>query len=97
MALSRPGGKGAYAAVDCVGGEGTVAVTRSLREHGTLLVWGFMAGFVTSMFLPDFVFRFIQVCCCSPVPADKESQYHLQPTAARDLNLADQRLTRDAA
>ena len=43
-----------------MGGEGTAAVTQSLRERGTLLVWGAMAGFTTTMFIPDFVFRGIQ-------------------------------------
>ncbi len=55
------GGKGAYAAVDCVGGSGTAAVTQSLRERGTLILWGAMAGFTTTMFIPDIIFRFVQV------------------------------------
>ncbi len=55
------GGKGAYAAADCVGGERTAALTRSLRERGTLIVWGAIGGFTTSMFVPDFIFRHVRV------------------------------------
>ena len=32
-------------------------VTQSLRDRGTLIAWGAMAGFTTTMFIPDFVFR----------------------------------------
>ena len=36
-------------------------MTQSLRERGTLIAWGAMAGFTTTMFIPDFVFRGCQV------------------------------------
>ena len=43
-----------------MGGEGTAALTKSLRDGGTLLMWGFMAGFTTTMTSQGFVFRDIQ-------------------------------------
>ena len=54
-----------------MGGERTAALTRSLRERGTLIVWGAIGGFTTTMFVPDFIFRHIRVrfmlaLCCHP-------------------------------
>ena len=45
-----------------MGGERTAALTKSLRMRGTLIVWGAMSGFTTTMFIPDFIFRFVRVC-----------------------------------
>ena len=61
MRRTGAGGKGAFAALDCVGGEGAAAVSSSVRERGTLILWGAMAGFQTTLFIPDIVFRHVRV------------------------------------
>lgn len=55
------GGKGAYAGLDCVGGEATKPVCAGVRDDGTVFLFGSMAGtFDASATLPD-LFRGVKL------------------------------------
>ena len=51
------GGKGAYGAVDCVGGELTGKLLAAVRPRGTLLVYGAMGGLQLQGGIPDVLFQ----------------------------------------
>ena len=51
------GGSGAWAALECVGGDATGQVVSALREGGTCLVYGAMASFEFKAGIPDLLFR----------------------------------------
>lgn len=51
------GGRGAYAALECVGGDITEKVVQSTREGGTVFIYGAMASFELKVAIPDLLFR----------------------------------------
>lgn len=51
------GGKPAYAAIECVGGELFGAVASSVRDHATVILYGAMSGLSASFSIPDLLFR----------------------------------------
>ena len=51
------GVKGAYAAVDCVGGKLTGKLLAGVREGGTLLVYGMLSGTDFSAGISDVMFQ----------------------------------------
>ena len=55
------GGKGAYAAVDAVGGAGVERLTNSLRDFGTVLIYGAMSGLQFTGSVVDCLFRGVTV------------------------------------
>lgn len=57
----RAGGKGAYGAVDPVGGPFAAKITQSLRDSGTLIVYSSMAGFTSDVGIPDLLYRDVRV------------------------------------
>eukprot|EP00744_Colponema_vietnamica_P003299 GILI01005077.1.p1 GENE.GILI01005077.1~~GILI01005077.1.p1 ORF type:complete len:361 (+),score=121.06 GILI01005077.1:69-1085(+) len=54
-------GKGAYGAVDCVGGDLTAEITGSLRDNGTILIYGAMSGLAFTGSIVDCLFRNVTV------------------------------------
>ena len=55
------GGKGAWAAVDPIGGDIAQKITQSLRDEGTLLVYSSMTGPTTNVGIPDLLYRGVKV------------------------------------
>lgn len=55
--LEITGGKGAYGAVDSVGGEITGALASAVRPGGTVIIYGAMSGLSTTISIPDPLFR----------------------------------------
>ncbi|KAK9845455.1 hypothetical protein WJX81_006838 [Elliptochloris bilobata] len=55
------GGKLAYAAVDAVAGETTATVAASVRDHGTVLVYGALADFKLELGVADLLFRDVRI------------------------------------
>jgi|APGre2960657444_1045066.scaffolds.fasta_scaffold00644_10 NADPH:quinone reductase-like Zn-dependent oxidoreductase len=55
------GGKGAWGAVDAVGGELTAVITGALRPGGTVLVYGAMSGMVFTGSIVDVLFRGVSI------------------------------------
>ena len=55
------GGKGAYAAMDAVGGPGVERITNSLRDFGTVLIYGAMSGLQFTGSIVDCLFRGVVV------------------------------------
>ncbi|KAJ8324102.1 hypothetical protein QVD99_008436 [Batrachochytrium dendrobatidis] len=55
------GGKKPYAAIDCVGAEVTSAITMSIRDSATVLVYGVLKGVEGAVFVPSLIFRDITV------------------------------------
>ena len=51
------GGKGAWGAVECVGGDLLTSVASSVRSNGTVLIYGAMSGLGASFSIPDLLFR----------------------------------------
>ena len=51
------GGEGAYGAFDCVAGEGTADVVKAVRDGGTILIYGALAGFQFTAGVPDILFQ----------------------------------------
>ncbi|KAL4459109.1 hypothetical protein ABPG75_013974 [Micractinium tetrahymenae] len=51
------GGKGAYAALECVGGDITEKVVQATRNGGTVFIYGAMAAFSITVCIPDLLFR----------------------------------------
>ena len=55
------GGKGAYGAIECVGGEVTKGVVSSVRNNGIVFLYGAMGGLEISAGIPDILFRGVTV------------------------------------
>ncbi|KAI8106698.1 hypothetical protein M9434_001352 [Picochlorum sp. BPE23] len=55
------GGKGAYAAVECVGGTVFKGCASSLRASGTILIYGAMSSLEMTVAIPDVLFRGVTV------------------------------------
>lgn len=55
------GGKGAYGAVDPVGGPFAEKITASIRDSGTLIVYSAMGGLTTNVGIPDLLYRDVRV------------------------------------
>lgn len=51
------GGKGAYAAVDAVGGDLTGKLLAGVRPRGTLLIYGVLSGRTFTAGIPDVLFQ----------------------------------------
>jgi NADPH:quinone reductase-like Zn-dependent oxidoreductase len=60
-AFGWTGGKGAWAAVDPIGGDIAQKITQSLRDDGTLLVYSSMAGMTSNVGIPDLLYRGVKV------------------------------------
>lgn len=54
-------GKGAYAALEPVAGEGTADIMASVRDGGVLLLYGAMADFKFVGNVPDILFRDVKI------------------------------------
>ena len=57
------GGKGAWAAVDPIGGDIAHKITQSLRDDGTLLVYSSMTDVTSNVGIPDLLYRGVKVGC----------------------------------
>lgn len=55
------GGKGAFASFECVGGEGTAAITAATRDGGKVVLYGAMADFTFTAAIPDILFRNVSI------------------------------------
>jgi len=55
------GGKGAYGAIECVGGAIFKACASSVRVNGTILIYGAMSGLDMTVFIPDPLFRGVTI------------------------------------
>ncbi|CAG9465726.1 unnamed protein product [Pedinophyceae sp. YPF-701] len=55
------GGKGAYAALDCIGGPGTEALGMAVRQGGTVYVYGAMGGLQATVPVPGLIFAGLTV------------------------------------
>ncbi|KAH7415985.1 hypothetical protein KP509_14G069800 [Ceratopteris richardii] len=55
------GGRMAYGAIDCVGGELTKVVVESVRDGGTVLIYGLLAGPELKAGILDFIFRGVKL------------------------------------
>jgi mitochondrial enoyl-[acyl-carrier protein] reductase / trans-2-enoyl-CoA reductase len=55
------GGKGAYGAIECVGGEITKGVMGSVRNNGVVFLYGAMGGLDIVAGIPDILFRGVSV------------------------------------
>lgn len=55
------GGKGAYAAVDPVGGPFTEKVTQSVRDSGTVIIYSAMGGLTANAGIPDLLYRDVRL------------------------------------
>ncbi|KAH7415981.1 hypothetical protein KP509_14G069400 [Ceratopteris richardii] len=55
------GGRMAYGAIDCVGGELTKVVVESVRDRGTVLIYGLLAGTNLKGGILDFIFRGVKL------------------------------------
>lgn len=60
-ACMHAGGKGAWGGIDCVGGDLTEAMTGSLRNGGTLLLYGAMGGMNFKGSIVDVTFRDVRI------------------------------------
>lgn len=54
-------GKGAYGAIECVGGTIFKACASSVRVNGTILIYGAMSGLDMTVFIPDPLFRGVTI------------------------------------
>jgi trans-2-enoyl-CoA reductase len=54
-------GKGAYGAIECVGGEVCKGVVSSVRNNGVVFLYGAMGGLEITCGIPDILFRGVQV------------------------------------
>lgn len=61
MLSSCAGGKGAYAAIDAVGGETTKQVALALRNGGTVYMYGALSGDPIQMDTLDTLYNFKKV------------------------------------
>ncbi|KAL4447410.1 hypothetical protein ABPG75_004629 [Micractinium tetrahymenae] len=55
------GGRGAYAAVECIGGEIFAQVCSAVRDNATVLIYGAMSGLTASYSIPDPLFRGVKI------------------------------------
>ena len=55
------GGKGAYGAIECVGGTIFKACASSVRVNGTIFIYGAMSGLDMTVFIPDPLFRGVSI------------------------------------
>lgn len=55
------GGKGAYATLECVGGENTQKLAQATRAGGTMIIYGAMGGFTFTCGIPDLLFRDLKI------------------------------------
>ena len=55
------GKKLAYGAIECVGGDVFSGVCSSVRNNGTVLLYGAMGGLTITCSIPDILFRGVQV------------------------------------
>ena len=55
------GGKGAYAAIEAVGGSLFAATASSVRNSGTCMIYGAMSGLEASFSIPDPLFRNVTI------------------------------------
>lgn len=55
------GGRGAYAAIECVGGELFAKVAAAVRSGGTCIIYGAMSGLTATYNIPDVLFRDVVV------------------------------------
>jgi trans-2-enoyl-CoA reductase len=59
--MELTGGKGAYAAIECVGGEIFKACVSSVRPFGTVFIYGAMSGLEMTVSIPDPLFRGVTI------------------------------------
>jgi NADPH:quinone reductase-like Zn-dependent oxidoreductase len=55
------GGKGAYGAVECVGGDIFASITASVRAGGTAIIYGAMSGLTATYDIPSVLFRGVDI------------------------------------
>lgn len=55
--LDATSGRGAYGAVDCVVGEGTVKMVNAVRPGGTILLYGLLSGATATVPVADILFQ----------------------------------------
>ncbi|KAG7666616.1 hypothetical protein Ndes2526B_g04912 [Nannochloris sp. 'desiccata'] len=55
------GGKGAYGAVECVGGDLFASITASVRAGGTAIIYGAMSGLTAVFDIPSVLFRGVTI------------------------------------
>ncbi|KAL4427444.1 hypothetical protein ABPG77_000733 [Micractinium sp. CCAP 211/92] len=55
------GGRGAYGAIECIGGDIFAQVCGAVRDNGTVLIYGAMSGLTATYAIPDLLFRGVKV------------------------------------
>jgi mitochondrial enoyl-[acyl-carrier protein] reductase / trans-2-enoyl-CoA reductase len=55
------GGKGAYGAIECVGGDLFAQITASVRPGGTVIIYGAMSGLTATFDIPSVLFRGVSI------------------------------------
>lgn len=55
------GGRGAYGAIECIGGDIFAQVTSSVRNSGTVIIYGAMSGLKATFGIPDPLFRCVKI------------------------------------
>lgn len=87
------GGKGAYAAIDAVGGELTQKLVEAVRPRGQTLIYGAMSGLTFTAGIPDVLFH-LKVCRMTVMNAfcQLPNQYALLGEMAQALMAVVQRL-----
>ena len=76
------GGQGVSAALDCVGGEATRAITASLQPGGSTIIYGALGGPVLQMNILDvFLGKSLKVTCGPPCPCLCEGHLLARATA----------------
>lgn len=55
------GGRGAYAAIECIGGEIFAQVCGAVRDNGSVLIYGAMSGLTATYAIPDPLFRGVKI------------------------------------
>ena len=78
-------GKGAYGAIECVGGTIFKACASSVRVKGTILIYGAMSGLDMTVFIPDPLFRGISIKGWWLANYIKEKTYEEKQSLAKDI------------
>jgi NADPH:quinone reductase-like Zn-dependent oxidoreductase len=50
-------GEGAYAAIDCIGGETTGTIIKAIREEGTVFLYGALSGPTATIPIVDLLYK----------------------------------------
>ncbi len=69
-------GEGAYAAIECIGGETTGTVVKAIREEGTIFLYGALSGPTATIPIVDLLYKVGQLIN----PLSRSQGFHTRHT-----------------